>query len=192
MEMQKPDDTGSERTGRLSASDWIAHGMSELSMRGHGALRADTMARTLGVSRGSFYWHFADVRAYHLAIIAAWRREATEGVIERLATDSPAETRLLALLSRAFDADTTLERRMRAWAVEDAEAASAIAETDLMRRAYLAELIAAAGLAPDVAKTRADLIYCAYLGTVMENGPRLPATVASRITALRAFALGAT
>jgi len=188
--MQKPVDTGSERTGRLTAGDWVAHGLSELSQRGHGALRADTMARALGVSRGSFYWHFADVRAYHLAIIAAWRHEATEGVIEKLATDSHAEMRLLALLSRALEADTTLERRMRAWAVENAEAAAAIAETDRIRRTYLAELITAAGLAPDVAEIRADLIYCACLGAVMEAGPRISTIAARRITSLRDFALG--
>ena len=188
--MQKPVATDSERTGRLTASEWVAHGLSELAMRGHGALRADTMARALGVSRGSFYWHFADVRAYHLAIIAAWRHSATEGVIEQLAAGSSAKARLLALLSRAFHAESTLERRMRAWAVEDAEAAAAIAETDRMRRAYLAELITAAGFAAATAEIRADLIYCAYLGAVMEAGPRPSTISACRITTLCDFALG--
>lgn len=188
--MRKPSPADGERTGRLTAGDWVAHGLSELSVRGHGALRADTMAKTLGVSRGSFYWHFADVRAFHLAVIEAWRHEATEGVIERIAAHSPAEGPLLALLSRAFGADPGLERRMRAWAIEDAEAAAAIAETDRMRRAYLTEIITAAGVAQAVAEIRADLIYCAYLGAVMETGPRISTISARRIAALRDFALG--
>lgn len=187
--MQEAVAAGHERTGRLTAGDWVAHGLSELALKGHGALRADTMARTLGVSRGSFYWHFADVRAYHLAVIAAWRKTATEEVIERLAADGGAEGRLSALLTRAFGADPTLERRMRAWAMEDTEAAAAIADADQLRRAYLAELIAGAGFAQAMAETRADLIYCAYLGTVMEAGPRAPATREHRIAALRDFAL---
>ena len=35
----------------------------------------------MGVSRGSFYWHFADIAAYHAAILARWHEVAAEQII---------------------------------------------------------------------------------------------------------------
>ncbi|MEM8755480.1 MAG: TetR family transcriptional regulator, partial [Pseudomonadota bacterium] len=46
---------------RLSRDDWLAHALGTLAAEGAPALRADRMAKALGVSRGSFYWHFRDL-----------------------------------------------------------------------------------------------------------------------------------
>ena len=38
----------------------------------------------MGVSRGSFYWHFADIGAFHAAILERWREVAAEQIIANL------------------------------------------------------------------------------------------------------------
>ena len=54
-------------TDQLSADDWISQGLKALAKSGFIALKADPLARAMGVSRGSFYWHFADLGAFHAA-----------------------------------------------------------------------------------------------------------------------------
>ena len=68
-------------TKRLSAQDWIDFALKTLAREGFQALKADVLAKQLGVSRGSFYWHFADIGAYHAAVLTRWREIATEQII---------------------------------------------------------------------------------------------------------------
>ena len=42
----------------------------------------------MGVSRGSFYWHFADISAFHAALLQHWREIATEQIIATLESGS--------------------------------------------------------------------------------------------------------
>ncbi|MBV9985736.1 helix-turn-helix domain-containing protein, partial [Bradyrhizobium sp.] len=60
-------------TIQLSARDWLDLGLKVLARHGFAALKADRLAKTMGVSRGSFYWHFADIAAFHGAILKHWR-----------------------------------------------------------------------------------------------------------------------
>ncbi len=57
---------------RLSVDDWIQAGFALLADGGPNALRVDRLCERLGVTKGSFYWHFADLPAYRSALIAAW------------------------------------------------------------------------------------------------------------------------
>ncbi len=66
---------------QLSAQDWVNQGLKTLAKSGFTALKADPLAKAMGVSRGSFYWHFADIGAYHAAILERWRDVATEQII---------------------------------------------------------------------------------------------------------------
>ncbi|MFX8079173.1 TetR/AcrR family transcriptional regulator, partial [Acinetobacter baumannii] len=68
-------------TEQLSAQDWVDLGLKALAKSGFTALKAEPLARAMGVSRGSFYWHFADIGAYHTAVLARWRDIAAEQII---------------------------------------------------------------------------------------------------------------
>ncbi|RTL63482.1 MAG: TetR/AcrR family transcriptional regulator, partial [Hyphomicrobiales bacterium] len=61
---------------RLARADWVKAGLKALAREGASALKADRLARELGVSRGSFYWHFADVDAFHRAVLEGWKTVA--------------------------------------------------------------------------------------------------------------------
>ena len=69
---------------QLSAKDWLDQGLKTLAESGFTALKAEPLAKAMGVSRGSFYWHFADIGAFHAAILKHWREVAAEQVIANL------------------------------------------------------------------------------------------------------------
>ena len=66
---------------QLTASDWLDQGLKTLAKDGFTALKAEPLAKAMRVSRGSFYWHFADIAAYHAAILARWHEVAAEQII---------------------------------------------------------------------------------------------------------------
>ena len=72
---------GGNMTDQLSAKDWLDQGLKTLAKSGFTALKAEPLAKAMGVSRGSFYWHFADIGAFHAAILKHWREVAAEQII---------------------------------------------------------------------------------------------------------------
>jgi AcrR family transcriptional regulator len=157
---------------RLAAGDWVKAGLKALAADGVGSLKADLLAKSLGISRGSFYWHFTDIGAFHAAVLARWREITAEAVIADLDRVVPRGDRLRSLLRRAFTADAALEIAVRAWAVTDAQARAAVAAVDRRRLAYLEDILAAAGVGSAAAFARARILYWAYLGFALSR-PKL-------------------
>jgi AcrR family transcriptional regulator len=161
---------------RLDRDDWVRAGVAALAAGGVGAVRVETLAKRLGVTKGSFYWHFADRDAL-LAAIAEWERRQTQAVIDDVAAAGPAEPLArLTLLSRIVGRlDIRLEAAVRTWAVTDPRTAAAVARIDTARQAYLQEIIESAGAPADVAAGRARLLYYALIGQVVSGPPDWPA-----------------
>jgi AcrR family transcriptional regulator len=167
---------------RLSPQDWIDFALTTLAREGFQALKADILARKLGVSRGSFYWHFAELGDFHARVIEHWRQTATGAIIAGLEQYDSPERRLDVLLRSAFGTRGLLEVRIRAWADEYREAAKAVHDIDGERSKYIRRLLEQAGVAPPLAATRAQLLYWAYLGAALTrsklSGERLDQMVA--------------
>ncbi len=159
------------RAARLTRIDWLDHGLKALAAQGFTALKADTLARSLGVSRGSFYWHFKDIADFRGAVLERWRAVAAEGVIAEVERDIATTDRFHTLLFRAFTADPTLERAMRAWATTDSHVAFTVRRVDERRVSYLTVLLQASGVPGSVAAARARFAYWAHLGRGLAAGP---------------------
>jgi AcrR family transcriptional regulator len=178
-------------TKRLTAQDWIGFGLKALAREGLEALKADVLARKLGVSRGSFYWHFRDLDDFHARVIQHWRQAATEAIISDLEQYGSREERLDVLLRRALGQHTALEVRMRAWADTNAEAAGAVRDMDRKRRAYIERLLTEAGIPRPLAATRAQLLYWAYLGAALSRTRLAEGTLDQIVTELKLIGFGA-
>src|SRR5208283_3568544 len=152
---------------RLGPAEWVNAGLKALAKSGFSALKADTLANRLGISRGSFYWHFADVSAFHAAILRRWREIALENIIDEI--EGAADDRLEALVDRAFAGDTGVERAVRAWATADTRARAAVEAVDAERIRYLQKLLIEAGVHPSLAGTRARIINWCYLGFALSS-----------------------
>jgi AcrR family transcriptional regulator len=147
---------------RLTRAEWVQVGLRALARSGFAALKADTLAKTLGVSRGSFYWHFVDVAAFHTAVLRRWREVALENIVAQL-EENPGD-RLKWLIGRALSDPSNLESAVRAWATADRRARAAVDNVDAERLRYLEKLLVEAGIDAATAKGRAKLLNWAYLG----------------------------
>ena len=155
------------RDSRLGPTEWVNAGLNALAKFGFAALKADTLASRLRVSRGSFYWHFAHVPAFHAAILSRWREIALENIIDRI--KGAADDRLKAALTRAFSTDLEIERAVRAWATFDEQANSAAEAVDAERIRHLQDLLVNAGVPAKAAETRARFMNWAYLGFALSS-----------------------
>ena len=82
---------------RLNPEDWLGAGFRTLAARGPAALKAEVLARDLGTTKGSFYWHFKDVPTFRAQMLALWHARAVADIIEALADIADPKDRLRAL-----------------------------------------------------------------------------------------------
>lgn len=151
---------------RLGPDAWIDAAYTQFQIGGVSAVRIDPLAKALGITRGSFYWHFKDRAALLRAVLKRWREEQTERVIaENEAAGGDAGTRLLRLLHTCSSDDGRLEIGMRDWATQDKDAQDEIRLIDNRRIEYMASLAQDAGVPSDAARPRCRVAYLAWLGS---------------------------
>ena len=157
----------------LTAGDWTRAALSALARGGLAAVAVEPLAKELGATKGSFYWHFADRQALVEATLQLWERRDTDQVIAAIDETQEAELRLLNLLRLALT--SVLDRSTSgAGTVELALQASAshplVAPTlnrvTKRRLTVLTRLFTELGLSRGAARDRALLAHTAYLGHV--------------------------
>src|SRR5882762_8901036 len=163
------DVAGTRMTDQLSARDWLDLGLKTLAKSGFTALKAGPLANAMGVSRGSFYWHFADIGAFHAAILKHWREIAAEQIIANVEAASKHEDPLALLLRRVFGEKLTLESAVRTWATVDPAARAAVQAIDQRRLGYVEGLLKQSGLSIGRAQARAQILYRAFLGFALSD-----------------------
>ena len=149
---------------RLTSDLWLTAGFDALAAHGPTALAAEPLARALGTTKGSFYWHFKDVPAFHAALIAAWRTRAIAVLQDALGDTSSPDQRL-----RNFGAAVLRdpsEPALRIWAQNNAAVAEMLAAVDAERHTYLTLMLRELGLGnPDFARAlQATLIGLPQMG----------------------------
>ena len=133
---------------QLSARDWLDQGLKALAKSGFTALKAEPLAKAMGVSRGSFYWHFADIGAFHAAILKHWREVAAERIIADLEAAPEGHDRAGASAAPGiFGARPALENAVSTWATVDAAARAAVQAIDQRRLSYVEIMLKRSGFA---------------------------------------------
>lgn len=157
---------------RLKKEDWILAGIKALSASGYGSLRAESIARTLNTTKGSFYWHFKDIEDYKQQVLQTWRVTRTEFIINEVKEFESGRDRLIALLGLATQADNHpfyagAELSIREWARYDESAAAVVADVDRTRLDFLITQFTEMGISNE---HYAKSLYAAYIGTrVLES-----------------------
>lgn len=153
---------------QLRREDWIRAAIDKLASEGVDRVRVEPLAKTLGVSKGSFYWHFEDRRALLDAVLEAWEEDATSAIIREMeALGGKAEDRLWALAKRTFGTPVEHDRHeaaLRAWASNDEAAQIVTQRVDKRRITYVKELLEGADIPTKQARLRAQLLYRTLVG----------------------------
>jgi AcrR family transcriptional regulator len=159
------------KRGPLSAQDWTEAALEALARGGLAAVAVEPLAKSLGTTKGSFYWHFADRNALLQATLELWERRDTDEVLADINEAQDSATRLrnlvqLALMSiqgNAAGGVGSIELALQASASHPLVAASLHRVTS-RRLAALTRLYSALGLSQARARDHALLAYTAYLG----------------------------
>jgi AcrR family transcriptional regulator len=157
----------SQKKPRLSKTDWLLAGFTALAEDGPDALKAEPLARRLGTTKGSFYWHFADVPAYHSAMLDLWAHQAVRHIPDEMESE-PTATAKLRKLSQIVTSQRPdslgglkLDAAIRAWARANPLVAERLAEVDRDRLSVLETLLSETGITnPEWAR----IIYAADIG----------------------------
>src|SRR5918998_5673529 len=130
---------------RTPRSTWIDEGLRALAAGGPDAVRIDTLAKALGVTRGGFYWHFADRHALLEEMLDTWERRSTEEVIDRVEREG-GDPRTKARRAGALTFSPSLlpiDLAVRDWARRDRPVAKRLRRVDNRRMDYLRALFGA-------------------------------------------------
>lgn len=160
-----------EKRATLTSDDWTRAALDALARGGLAAVVVEPLAKELGTTKGSFYWHFADRNALIAASLTRWEQRDTDLVIAAVEQDDDAVARLRSLLHLVFGA-VRVGDSPGAGSVELALQANAthplvapvLGRVTGRRLAYLTTLFTELGLSPARARDRGLLAYSAFLG----------------------------
>ncbi len=151
-------------TERLTVSDWERAALDTIAESGLSAVAVEPLARRLGVTKGSFYWHFANRDALLGGAIARWERDQ----LADLTAHEPADpsVALQTLVSKALKllGRPTIQRRLTADADRDPRIAAALARVTRARVQRIERIYRAFGLTRSQARARATVAYACVLG----------------------------
>ena len=168
-----------EKIVRLDAGAWIAAAFDALAEGGIDAVRVEPLAKSLAITKGSFYWHFADRRALINAMLAAWT-EGRIAAIRQQTADHGNPATVLRILADLYTRHANLrglaiELAIRSLARTDETAAKGVREVDRERLAHVGKLFAALGWPRAEAQARAILFYSYLFGQSLLDGEAVPA-----------------
>jgi len=154
----------------MTPEGWIEAATDLLVDGGVDLLRVDVLAKRIGVTRGSFYWHFRDRDDLLSQVLRTWREKTTDEVTCHFAdtTADPAalvhELVNLPFRGRSAIRAARVELAIRDWARRDPMARQAVDEADATRLSYIAQCFTALGVGIPEARARAGILYAYELG----------------------------
>jgi len=172
-------------TTRTPRGSWIEEGLRALAGGGPEAVRIEPLAKTLGLTKGSFYWHFEDRRALLEALLDTWERRMIDEVVEHIEREGgDARARLRQLFSLASSRENRslmrTELAIRDWARHDKRVAARLRRVDNRRMEYMRSLFGAICEDDGEVEARCMLAFSLFIGNgfiVAEHGARSRADV---------------
>ena len=151
----------------LSASDWEQAALDLIAEKGVSALAVEPLARRLGITKGSFYWHFASRDELLDQALKRWERRDMEHLARSLEADQPAADRLSEFILRTSRQNRSHQIHAALCAASDHPRVKPVIERITQRRLdYLAKAFRELGMDESAARHRARLTYTSYVGYI--------------------------
>ena len=152
---------------RTPRDAWVDAALQALAAGGPDAVRVEALAVGLGVSKGGFYWHFADRQALLTEMLDTWEKAGTEDIIARVDSQSAdPRAKLQRLLELTSSPDgLAVELAVRDWSRRDTDVAERLRRVDNRRIGYIRSLFGQFCAADDDVEVRSMLAYTLVIGS---------------------------
>ena len=174
----------------VTRDDWADAALDALAGRGLAAVAVEPLARALGVTKGSFYWHFKDRAALVEAALARWEALAVDAPIAELAGLADPAERLRRLVAIAWERPEHLHAEQALASSPEPVVARAVARVTARRLEFLVQTYRALGEPPARARQWAATAMATYLGTglLLRAAPHVAPSDAAFRALVRHFA----
>ncbi len=154
-----------ETSNRLTRDDWLAAAL-ERCEHGIEAVKIAPLAADMGVTTGSFYWHFKNRRELLDALLAYWEAEMTDAAVEaaRAFDGGPTERILYLMESVATGHLARYDLAFWSWARTDARASRVFKRVLKKRFEFAAWMFAEAGFDAEQATVRGRMMVVYLMG----------------------------
>ena len=155
-----------ERSKRLSRQDWLNAAIQELEEHGFDGIKVVVLAKKIGSTSGSFYWHFKDQPALLAAVLEFWEETLTNEIIVRSRRfgGSP-EERILELMTNVIEHDAAgLDHAISVWARRDKKVKEIYERTIERRFDHAAWMFRQVGFSRRQAAIRGRLMVAYLMG----------------------------
>lgn len=152
---------------QLQRFDWLLAALEVFVAEGIDAVRITRLANDLGVTRGSFYWHFADRDDLIDALVAYWRGKNTQAIVNAMKNAVSVSDGIFELFETCLDADLfdpRLDLAIREWARRSDVIRAAVDEADTTRVQSITDFFARFDYPMPQAFIRARVVYFAQIG----------------------------
>ncbi|MFT5722012.1 MAG: AcrR family transcriptional regulator [Motiliproteus sp.] len=158
---------------KLKREVWVQEAMSALAEGGVSSVKVEVLAKTLRVTKGSFYWHFKTRLELLEQMLLFWRAGRISTIERQVASEKPPQEVLAELLRLYMDRTnprgTAIELAVRDWARTESFAAEIVAQVDEQRLLSVASLYRKLTRSDDEAQARAYLFYSYIFGSSLLN-----------------------
>jgi AcrR family transcriptional regulator len=174
------------QTAKHTREEWLVQALEVLAREGNSRLRVRRLAADLGVTTGSFYWHFKGRDDFVRALLDHWNRVFTEEAIVAIeAIEGDARHRLLVLMRLLLDGRLArYDAAFRTWAAQDPAVAAFVEKVDARRWEYASSLFREMGFDGDDLKMRVRL-FLVYEGNQFTFLDRMSQQELGRLVELR-------
>ncbi len=148
-----------------TAADWEEAALDVIAARGIAALSIPELARTLQVTKGSFYWHFSRLDDLVVQAIKRWDTLDKEILDQIRQIEDPA-VRLRTLFAEAMSAQRAQALYISLAVSPSPGIAAALRKVSSRRLKLLADSYREIGMTDEAAQQQALLAYSAYIGGV--------------------------
>ena len=166
---------GNGKNERLSREDWIRGALELLSTVGVEGVKIVPLAERLGVTSGSFYWHFKNRRELHDALLDYWEREMTDAAIEAAKSfEGTPKERIWLLMEQVMDAGmASFDLAIWHWAQSDTAVQTVFQRTLDKRFTFARWMFVEAGFSNIQAEARGRLMVVYLMGesTLIPDAP---------------------
>ncbi len=157
---------GIKKKPKLTREDWLQETLKVLQYRGVDGVKIVVIAESLGVTSGSFYWHFNGLRDLLDCLLEFWEREMTDAVVHAAkAFEGSPEDRILNLMLQVMEEDAaTYDHAISIWARKDAAANEVFTRTLRKRFDFASWMFRQSGFSGKQAGIRGRLLVAYLMG----------------------------